>query len=160
MGSGEPVCNVDQTGNEGRAHITRSRDTTGNKNSTHTTSPRGPTGNGCQEKFPTGSTTGKSVGNIAFSSSISRSQKPNANFLETDVGNPQNHLTCALLIGFGHFLFCLSFQYPQKISIFARAAKKRSWICYLILGDEEKQEYTQSREDPKTDTSSLQFSTE
>jgi len=46
MGSGEPVSNVDPTGNEGRAHITRSRDTTGNKNSAHTTSPRGPTGNG------------------------------------------------------------------------------------------------------------------
>lgn len=46
MGSGEPVSNVDPTENEGRAHITRSRDTTGNKNSAHTTSPRGPTRNG------------------------------------------------------------------------------------------------------------------
>lgn len=47
-----------------------------------------------QENFPTSSTFAKSVGNISFISSISRLEKPYANFFEADVANPLNHLTC------------------------------------------------------------------
>lgn len=38
MGSGEPVSNIDSTGNEGRTHTTRSLDTTGTRH--HLTSPK------------------------------------------------------------------------------------------------------------------------
>jgi len=34
-------------------------------------------------------------------------KKPSANFFENDSANPRIHLMCALLIGFGHFLFYL-----------------------------------------------------
>lgn len=60
-----------------------------------------------QEQFATGSTTGKTMDNTSFSSSsMSRLQKPYANFFETNVANPRNHLTpCALLNGFDNFPF-------------------------------------------------------